>query len=75
LKKYNSVCEFIQDNLSENRLHQGSNCDERKQSSPFISSQWVYFSNGVVGDVKKECQMEIEANAIDEKMLNKKQVK
>lgn len=67
---YNSVKEFVEDNLSENRLNQGLSWLKENNHPIHISSMGPYIK-WCVGDVKKECQLEIEANMIDEKMLNK----
>lgn len=70
IDKYNSVVEFVQDNLSPNRLEQGLSWLKENGLPIEITSIGQYLK-WCVNDLKKECILEMEANNIDERMLNK----
>ena len=70
VEAFESVQDFLDANLSPNRLEQGLSVLQEKGSQVDIRSIGEYIK-WAVSDLKKECSMEIEAMAIDEKILNK----
>jgi hypothetical protein len=67
---YKSCDDFVKANLSENRLAQGISKIEATGQKVVVENI-VEFLRWCVADIKKECYLEIEANNLDEKILNK----